>query len=150
MSITVVYSTIFNFLGLELLVVDLGHLRRFGVQPLSIAELLLSCAATSSRSSILTTIFFVVMCYTVRSIVTRLYVSTTSPAASFSLTVIYRLHARPSKLLSSTPKAHTPTTSAALSHSDAKSGTISSRPIRRSRRQSLPRTSSATALAGRS
>ncbi|KZV63094.1 hypothetical protein PENSPDRAFT_758224 [Peniophora sp. CONT] len=73
MSITVVYSTIFNFLGLELLVVDLGHLRRFGVLPLSIAELLLSCAATSSWSSILTTIFFVVMCYTVRSIVTRLY-----------------------------------------------------------------------------
>lgn len=99
MSITLISSIIFNFLGLESMVVDLGQLRRFGVQPLSIAELFLSCAATSAWSSIFTLIFVVAICYTVRAIVTRLYVSATSKAVLFSLTMIYRLLSRLNKLL---------------------------------------------------
>lgn len=78
MSITLISFIIFNFLGLESMVVDLGHLQRFGVEPSSIVEMFFSCAATSSWCSIFTTIFVVVMCYTVRDIVTRLYVSATS------------------------------------------------------------------------
>ncbi|KZV62674.1 hypothetical protein PENSPDRAFT_758536 [Peniophora sp. CONT] len=82
MSITLISSIIFNFLGLESMVVDLGHLQRFGVEPLSIAEMFISCAVTSSWSSIFTTIFFVVMCYTVRDIVTCFYVAFKSEQAA--------------------------------------------------------------------